>query len=80
MGYFGCLGQGASVLFWVLLWLGRDKLWPRWTLILIALWVGGRWLAFRLMPFSGSSLALVISAVLDIVLVLVVFEGDLRLT
>lgn len=80
MGYFGCLGQAANVIFWVLLWFGRDKLWPRWTLVLIALWIGGRWLAFRLMPFSGSYWSLALAAVLDIVLVLVVLEGDLRLT
>ena len=78
MGYFGCLGLLIPGTFWVLLWRGYGQIGPRWTLILAVAWLAGLGLSY-LFP-GGSYLFIALSALLDIVLVLVVYGGDIRIT
>ena len=78
MGYFGCLDLLMRGIFWVLLWRGYDEIGPRWTLILAAVWLVGFGLS-NLIP-GGPYLFIALSALLDIVLVLVVYGGDIRIT
>jgi hypothetical protein len=78
MGYFGCLELLMRGLFWVLLWRGYDEIGPRWALILAAVWLVGFGLS-NVIP-GGAYLFIALSAFLDIVLVLVVYGGDIRIT
>jgi hypothetical protein len=70
----------AHVTFWVLLaygWLA-DELGARGVVIFVALWVAG-WFGLDLVPFGGD-LFFSYVALLDVVLVFVIFKGDLRVT
>ena len=65
------------IAFWVLLYAGRDELGWRWIVALIALWV---------FSFTGimhgylqPHVFTIGQALLDIVLVLVIYGGDIRL-
>jgi hypothetical protein len=78
MGYFGCLDLLMRGIFWILLWRGYDELGPRWTLILATVWLAG-WGLSHLIP-GGPYLFIALAALLDIVLVLVVYGGDIRIT
>lgn len=64
--------------FWILLFLGREKLGLRGIAIAIGVWVVVR-LIFAVMPIPPS-LFVTALAVMDIVLVLIVFGGDVRIT
>ena len=78
MGYFGALDLLMRGIFWLLLWRGYDEIGPRWALILAATWLAGLGLS-NLFP-GGSHLFIALGALLDIVLVLVVYGGDIRIT
>jgi hypothetical protein len=78
MGYVGCLGWAVSLAFWGLLYYGQYNLRPKWTWTLALLWLAA-WGLGRLIP-AVAPFFLPFVALLDIVLVLVVFQGDLRLT
>lgn len=78
MGYFGCLDLLMRGLFWVLLWRGYDEIGPRWALILASVWIVG-WGLSHLIP-GGPYFFIALCALLDIVLVLVVYGGDIRIT
>lgn len=78
MGYFGCLDLLMRGLFWVLLWRGYDQIGPRWALILAAVWLGG--LGGAMLFPGGAYLFIAVSAILDIVLILMVYGADIPLT
>lgn len=78
MGYFGCLGLLIPGTFWVLLWRGYDEIGPRWTLILAAGWLAGLALS-NLIP-GGPYFFISLGALADIVLILVIYGGDIRIT
>lgn len=78
MGSLGCFGWLVRLIFWALLWSGRDELGLRWTSSLALLWVAGWWLC-SLTP-GGAYLFTSLVALADIVLVLVVLGGDIRIT
>ena len=69
----------AHVAFWFLLAYGRfwDEVTPRGATILAALWLTG-WFALPFVPY-GAALFPSYVAVLDIVLVWIIFKGDVRL-
>jgi len=70
-------GVIAHVAFWLLLALGWRELRGRTIALFVAAWLTA-WLG---LPLIGGELFFVpIVAVLDIVLVLLVFNGDVRLT
>jgi hypothetical protein len=74
------MGAIALVLFWVLLFLGRHELGAKWILILIAIWAGGLIaVALTCSPYPRAAGYFFMSyqAVLDIILILVIFKGDL---
>lgn len=77
-GSLGCFAWLAHLVFWGLLLRGRDELHPKWVWGLVLLWLAGWW-ASRLLP-GGPYLFMSLVAVLDIVLVLVVLGGDVRIT
>ncbi|MCX5675307.1 MAG: hypothetical protein NTX87_09890 [Planctomycetota bacterium] len=71
------------VLFWVLLFLGRHELGLKWTLILIAVWVGAlAGLGWATFPYKQTGLLSYVfagvEAIIDIGLVLYIFKGDVR--
>ena len=71
------LGWIGRVAFWVLLFAGREELGWKGIGVFLALWMGG-WLALRRVsmgPYWFMSLV----AVLDVVLVLILFKGDVRI-
>jgi hypothetical protein len=72
------LGFVAHVVFWVLLLLGKAQVGPRLTLLLLVLWFAG-FLASR-WSVSGAPLFASCVAIADIVLLLVLVRGDVRLT
>ncbi len=74
----GCFGLIVHLAFWGLLWHGRDKIGLRWKVGLVLLYALGWW-GSRLLP-GGPYFFLSLLALIDIVLVLVVFEGDVRIT
>lgn len=63
--------------FWILLFLGRHELGAKGIAIAIAVWAG-MYLLFRL---TGIQPALLVTgqALIDVVLVLIVFKGDVRI-
>jgi len=70
------------VLFWILLFLGREELGLKWILILVGFWAGalagmvcveGAW------PGMGRALFMSLQAIVDAVLVVVIFKGDIRI-
>ena len=72
----------ALVLFWVLLFLGRHELGAKWILILIVIWAGGLIgfiVACSPYPRAAAYFFMSYQAVLDIILILVIFKGDLRI-
>lgn len=78
MAYLGCFGWFVSLVFWGLLYYGRYNLLPRWVWTLACIWLAGWGISALIPGFSGLFMPFV--ALLDIVLVLVVFQGDVRLT
>jgi len=76
-GSLGCFEWVARLAFWGLLFYGRDELGPKWTWTLALLWLAGWWLS-GLFP-GGPYVFMSLVAMIDIVLVLVVFQGDIRL-
>lgn len=64
--------------FWVLLFVGRDELGLKGIAIAIVVWFAVSGL-FSVLPIPGS-LLVTAQAVIDIVLVLIIFKGDVRLT
>jgi hypothetical protein len=78
MGSSGCYVWLVGLVFWGLLWYGRDDLGPKWTWTLVFLWLAGWGISTLLPGFSGFFMPVV--ALLDIVLVLVVFQGDVRIS
>jgi len=64
--------------FWVLLILGRNELGVKGIAIFVAVWAA----AYVVFVLLGLQPALYVTAlaIIDIVLVLVVFKGDVRLT
>jgi len=73
IGYW--IAHGA---FWLLIALALAELERRTIAIVLALWVGG-YLLFHSLAI-GAPLFVTYVAVLDIVLVLAIFKGDVRLT
>jgi hypothetical protein len=71
----------AHLLFWVLVALGTlsGELRPRWTAAFVAGWLAGLLGLPRLGPFSGLLVTPYVG-VLDIILTLAVFKGDVRLS
>ena len=63
------------LIFWILVFLCRKELGWRWSLVVVAIW-GGLLLAFT---YSGLSPHAFVAAqaVLDIILILVIFKGDI---
>ncbi len=70
-------GVIAHVAFWVLLVIGWREVGGRTMAAFAAVWIAG-WLGLPLL--HGELLFVPLVAVLDIVLVLLVFKGDVRLT
>ena len=70
----------AHVAFWVLLAYGWfwDELGVRGIAIFVACWIAGMYLV-RLVPY-GSGMFFSYVALLDIVLVFIIFKGDVPLT
>ena len=69
----------ALLLFWVLLvwsWV-FDEMGHLWRAVFVALWVASN---VALRTWNASDLFPSIVAVLDVILVLIVFKGDVRLT
>ena len=77
-GSLGCFAWLTHLVFWGLLLRGRDELGPKWMWALVAVWLVG-WRACTLLP-GGPSLFMSLVALIDIVLVLVVLGGDIRIT
>lgn len=78
MGYVGCLGWIVGLIFWALLFYGRDDLGPKWTWTLALLWLAGWGIAYLLSGAAPFFMPFV--ALLDVVLVLAAFQGDLRIS
>lgn len=74
----GCFEWIVRLVFWGLLFYGRDELGPRWTWSLALLWLAGWWVS-TLFP-GGAYLYMALVALIDVVLVLVIFQGDIRFT
>jgi hypothetical protein len=81
VGSQGIAAVAAHIAFWVLLVLGVTLGELRWRIagLLVVLWVGGYVGLPRLFTF-GDILVTSYVAILDIVLVFLVFKGDVRLT
>jgi hypothetical protein len=77
-GSLGCFEWIIRLVFWVLLWLSRDELGPGWFWGLAIFWLAGWWIS-TLVP-GGPYLFMSLLALVDIALVLVVFQGDVRIT
>jgi hypothetical protein len=77
MGSIGLAAWIALLAFWVLLVLGWRELGSKWTVTFVVLWCAG--LAARSYVPYGADLFLPYVAVLDVVLVLMVVKGDVRL-
>ncbi len=67
----------AHVVFWAVLLVGARGLGPRVVAVFALLWIGG-YVGARWVP-AGEFLFASYAAVLDIVLVLIVFKGDVSL-
>jgi hypothetical protein len=71
------------VLFWILLFLGRGELGLKWILILIGFWVGalaGMVWVDHVWPGAGRGIFMSLQGIVDVVLVLVIFKGDIRIS
>jgi hypothetical protein len=73
---FAFLAVIAVVLFWVLVYLAKDELSGKWSAFFGVLWIG--LLAIFLGLGYNIYIFIIISIVLDIVLVLAVFGGDIK--
>jgi len=63
--------------FWVLILLGRSDLGLKVVLVCIAIWAG---LLYAFVSFEMLSyFCVVVQAVFDIILILIIFGGDIRL-
>jgi hypothetical protein len=80
MGSVAIASWVAHLAFWILLLYGWwwDKLGPRGIVVFLFLWVAALF-GLPYLPY-GAALFLSFVAVLDIALVLVIFEGDVPLT
>ena len=78
MNPYGCFGWLMNLLFWALLYSGREEMEPRWSWGLALLWVA-LWLGASRIP-GGDLFFMAVVAFLDIALVLVVLKGDVRIT
>ena len=78
MGYLGCFGWFVGLVFWGLLYYGRYNLRPKWTWTFALLWLAALGLGW-LIP-GAAAFVMPFVALLDITLVLVIFQGDIRLT
>ncbi|MBN1787059.1 MAG: hypothetical protein JW806_01540 [Sedimentisphaerales bacterium] len=65
------------LIFWVLIFLGKNELGLKGVLISIAIW-GGLLLGFAMLNISPY-LFVVAQVILDIILILVIFGGDIRI-
>jgi len=65
------------ILFWVLIYLGRDELGFKGVIVNISIWLG---LLLACM-FSGLSsyIFIAVQSLLDIVLLLIIFGGDINI-
>ena len=77
MGSASIAGWIAQITFVVLLIVGWDDLGLKGRVTFVALWLAGR-IGLPYLPY-GAPLIIPYVAVLDIILVLVVFKGDVRL-
>jgi hypothetical protein len=70
----------AGWAFWILLAYGwaTAELTNKRIAVFVALWLLG-WFGFSLMPYSGRPLFTMFVAMLDIVLVLTIFKGDVHI-
>jgi hypothetical protein len=75
---YGCFGWIINLVFWALLYSGRDELDPRWRWSLALVWVA-LWLGASRIP-GGDLFFMSLVALLDIILVMVVLKGDVRIT
>ena len=75
-------GLIAQLLFWLLLALGwrTGELGPRGALLFLVLWLAGLFGLPRIPYEPAHTMFTTLVAVLDIALVFVVFQGDVRLT
>jgi hypothetical protein len=80
LGAVTVAGWAAHIVFWALLLVGiLNDVMSKWTAIAFAvLWIGG-YFALPHFGMSGAFLVTPYVALLDVVLVLVVFRGDVRL-
>jgi hypothetical protein len=77
MGAAGIAAWVALAAFWVLIVVGRDELGPKGIVLFVVLFFAG-FLGRGFVPY-GASLFTSYLALLDIVLVLLVFKGDVTL-
>ena len=63
------------LIFWILVFVSRQELGWRWALIIVAIWLG---LLLGFM-YSGTSAYVFVAAqaLLDCILILVIFKGDI---
>jgi len=80
MGSQGIAAWIAQIAFWILLVLGVSygELNKKWATIFVGLWLVG-YLGLPRLAWWTSSLVTPYVAILDIVLVFMVFKGDVRL-
>jgi len=81
MGSIGIAGWIAQLTFWAVLGIGvwSNELDRRAAAIFVALWIAG-FAGLPWLPMVGSMLVTPFVAILDIVLVFVVFKGDVTLS
>lgn len=73
MGSVSAAGWLAHGVFWALLIVGWQDLWPRKTALFVAIWLAG----YAGLPFvHGELFFMPLVAILDIALVFLVFYGD----
>jgi hypothetical protein len=71
------MGFLPSIIFWVLILLGSSELGVKGVLVSIGIW-GGLLLVFIMLDNSGY-MFIAAESLLDIILVFVIFGGDIRL-
>ncbi|HEV8578158.1 MAG TPA: hypothetical protein VGX68_03665 [Thermoanaerobaculia bacterium] len=74
----GCFAAIVHLVFWSLLLGGRDELSPKWRWGLVLAWPAGWWISSQIPGGGYAFMSLV--ALADIVLILAVLGGDVRLT
>lgn len=73
---FGFFALIAIITFWVLVYFAKDELGFKWSAFFVLLWCGI--LAIFLWQGFNPFIFIVISIVLDIILTLAVFGGDIK--